>query len=110
MWTSKIISSFNVPNFQNKTIWGAGTHAAGYNCSPGLPNITGKTTIYSGFIEGGMPDGCFYVIGSKATGKMLDGGDPKEWIGFDASRSNSIYGNSSTVQPPALATYFIIKY
>ena len=29
---------------------------------------------------------------------------------FDASKSNSIYGASSTVQPPALTVQFIVKY
>ena len=29
---------------------------------------------------------------------------------FDASKSNSIYGASSTVQPPALTMHYIIKY
>ena len=29
---------------------------------------------------------------------------------FDASKSNSIYGNSTTVQPQALNVKFIIKY
>lgn len=29
---------------------------------------------------------------------------------FDASLSNPIYGNSSTVQPPATKTYMLIKY
>jgi hypothetical protein len=29
--------------------------------------------------------------------------------GFDASRANSIYGNSTTVQPPAVKVMFIIK-
>ena len=31
-------------------------------------------------------------------------------LSFDASRSSPIYGASTTVQPPATKTYFIIKY
>lgn len=31
-------------------------------------------------------------------------------ITFNASKSNAIYGNSNTVQPPALAAKFLIKY
>ena len=33
-----------------------------------------------------------------------------ETLHFDASRSNSIYGNSNTVQPPALTLLPCIKY
>lgn len=29
---------------------------------------------------------------------------------FDASESNSAYGNSTTIQPAALTTMFLIKY
>ena len=29
---------------------------------------------------------------------------------FDASESNSAYGNSTTIQPAALTTKFLIKY
>ena len=29
---------------------------------------------------------------------------------FDASKSNSAYGNSTTIQPAALTTIFLIKY
>ena len=29
---------------------------------------------------------------------------------FDASKSNSAYGNSTTIQPAALTTKFLIKY
>ena len=31
-------------------------------------------------------------------------------INFNASLSNSIYGKSTTVQPPSFTTRFIIKY
>ena len=99
-------STFNIPDLTNKFIEGNGT---GY-IKAGLPNITGKTTIYSGFDNGGKPDGCFYVISSRGTGGMIDGGDPKQWIGFNASRSSSIYGNSNTVQPESCKCNFYIKY
>ena len=40
-------------------------------------------------------------------------GNGYRWViklGFDASRVNSIYGNSNTVQPPALTVKMLIKY
>jgi hypothetical protein len=32
-----------------------------------------------------------------------------ERLYFDASKSNSIYGKSDTVQPPAFVVYYIMK-
>ena len=31
-------------------------------------------------------------------------------FGFNARNSNSIYGNSSTIQPPAISIQYLIKY
>lgn len=31
-------------------------------------------------------------------------------LGFDAERSNSVYGNSTTVQPSSVKTHYLIKY
>jgi hypothetical protein len=74
-------------------------HAVGTTIAAGLPNITGRFT--SGQIN---PDtnasGAFYS--GLGAGDALQGGSYGRGIdGFDAARSNSIYGNSTTVQPPA---------
>lgn len=62
----------------------------------GLPNIIGTFTSDD---TGGNPTGAFYVSGYPSG----DGGEGGGWrIGFDASRSSSIYGNSTTVQPPSI--------
>jgi hypothetical protein len=88
-------------------------HAAGTTADAGLPNITGKI---SGMDVWGYGDvairgasGCFYN-GSSTVGREVSissgshtQADPRAfWI--DASRSSSVYGKSSTVQPPA---YFV---
>ena len=67
--------------------------------SPGLPNITGRI----GGLNIGLTDGAFYNEGSAngATGNVISIPIKK----FDASRSSSIYGNSTTVQPPATQMY-----
>ena len=44
-----------------------------------------------------------YFFGSQGTGVQFG-------ISFDASRSDLIYGNSSTVTPLSLSSIFIIKY
>ena len=83
----------------------------------GTMNITGKWVNYSGFKEGAFPEGAVYSESTVATGSMPGGGDPKQRLAFDASRSwtgstsvpdNSIYGNSNTVQQEAIQyPYFI---
>ena len=106
-------TTFNLPNLQDKFVQGAGTNAVGTEMSAGLPNITGD------FVPGSVPanhgkyaTGAFY--GTSGTGKenansvtptVQDYG-----FAFNASKSNSIYGNSDTVQPPAICMNYIIKY
>jgi len=76
----------------------------------GLPNITGelKTYVDLGRSEGTgairrQNDGKKYVGTNTITsGTQYDGFD------FDASRSNSIYGNSSTVQPQSIKVLYYI--
>ena len=77
----------------------------------GLPNITGNTAIGVGYKAGTntTPSGAFYK--SEALGKSMYGWD--DYMGaalFDASRSNNIYGKSTTVQPATLTTCYYIKY
>lgn len=85
-------------------------HSAGTTIEAGLPNITGSLNKDSGTdaliqaIPGQITQTgainvtkyqrkSFFAIGS--------GNDMLMGFDFDASRSNSIYGNSTTVQPPA---------
>ena len=78
--------------------------------APGLPNITGN-------FGSSMTQGNFLNFGNGAFGSYEDttasqsvptvGGnyDSNNRWNFDASRSSSIYGNSTTVQPPATQMY-----
>ena len=52
-----------------------------------------------------------YLASSEAGVKSL-GGDAYHYrkIGFDASRSNSIYGNSGMVTPKSTSCVLILKY
>lgn len=70
----------------------------------GLPNITGNTDqLLPMDLKTSTSSGAIYtgVSGSKYGG--LPSGSLHAWqlLHFDASQSNSIYGNSTTVQPPA---------
>lgn len=97
-------TTFNLPNLTDKFIQGSDT--AGTVKSAGLPNITGKFRVTN---EGN-------VSGAFSNFYMTNQDDPYEESGvpagvdFDASRCSSIYGNSDTVQPPALTMRYIIKY
>lgn len=91
-------TTFNVPNFvtgTGRTIWGANTF--GY-ISAGLPNITG--TFEGASQNSNYTTGAFYVVGRNT--QVANNGEKDNTYGFDASRSSSIYGNSTTVQPPAV--------
>lgn len=83
------------------------SHGAGSTVSAGLPNITGvlKDLFVSGHFN--QSTGAFKrSSGSRFSEKT----DSSDWLGwadaqFYASDSNSIYGNSSTVQPAAYYVY-----
>jgi len=79
-------------------------HSAGTTIEAGLPNITGSTDLSSdvAFRNEENKNGCFYLDTTKHHSYVPYGyGEQSSFLGFDASRSSSIYGNSTTVQPPA---------
>lgn len=97
-------TTFKLPDFRNRAIWGANT--AGY-LEAGLPNITGG-------IKSWEPWGAFRLNSSDTNlgfqnGGMW-GGTSKGPCSFDASRSNSIYGKSNTVQPPSIKVRVYTRY
>ncbi len=91
---------------QNRVPMGAGDgHEGGETVEAGLPNITGQATgLYGEIGEAGMSGALLYYSGrSKGTNTGWESG---RQLRFDASVSNSIYGASDTVQPPAYYFYF----
>lgn len=83
------------------------SHGAGSTVSAGLPNITGvlKDLFVSGHFN--QSTGVFKRSHCSSFDQQTDRSD---WLGwaeaqFYASDSNSIYGNSSTVQPAAYYVY-----
>lgn len=91
-------TTFNLPDLRDRVAWGA-TSSIGTKISAGLPNILGT---FDGNVNDGTArkTGAFYTANYNPYGADGDGGGGT--VGFDASRSNSIYGRSSTVQPPAM--------
>lgn len=78
-----------------------------YGIHAGIVNNNNVTATHSGCFNatrisiGGVLGGA--NAGSQAT-------TTERGIAFDASKSNPIYGNSTTVQPPALCVNVCIKY
>lgn len=76
----------------------------------GLPNINGGATNLLIFTEAKY-SAPFY--GTK-TGAIYQPPSGNYWydtsLNFNAHLSNEIYGNSPTVQPPALSIIYTIKY
>ena len=111
-------STFNLPNLTDRFIEGNAT--AGTVKSAGLPNINGSV-LFRGADNGGLAmseivpndKGAFNVssantIYNAAYTTTVKGSG--QYLYIDASRSSSVYGNSATVQPPALTMRYIIKY
>jgi phage-related tail fiber protein len=101
------VSTFNLPNLTDRFIQGSGT--AGVYKNAGLPNIRGSINTNQNLLD---PYGAFYWSGELSTNYTHN---EKSFSGnvnilFDASRSNAIYGASTTVQPPALTMRYYIKY
>ena len=108
-------TTFNVPDLVDKFVEGSAT--AGTVKAAGLPNITGSFAI-RGLITNGtarqIVDGASTAFSlSSAISGMVSAGvvgdnDGSRTVNFSATDSNSIYGNSSTVQPPALTMRYAI--
>ena len=75
--------------------------SVGRYVAPGLPNITGSFSTAS---DKNLGTGAFSWTTNKYS--TNGGGQGGQWgINFSAKKSNSIYGNSTTVQPPATQMY-----
>lgn len=106
-------TTFQLPDFRNRTIWGA--NSLGY-IAAGLPNITGAFT-YKFRENKGLrvvgAEGAFSSYGSGLVENYGSGGTATVnniYASLNASRSSSIYGNSTTVQPPAIKVRVKTRY
>ena len=98
-------TTFNLPNTVARFLEGG--IGAGTYYEAGLPNITGNISAFKSSISGAF-------VGSNNTNRY-DGWNDNEdeyavSTSFDASRSSTIYGASTTVQPPAMTVIYCIKY
>lgn len=100
-------STFNLPNTVAKFLEGG--VAAGTYYPAGLPNITGHFSTAMEWSQARF-DGAFRRDNQDGNGPEGSAWSNSQLISFDASRSNSIYGASTTVQPPAMTVIYCIKY
>ena len=111
-------TTFNLPNLTDKFIQGNST--SGTVKGAGLPDIQGTAFIlsansYSARISPltGVFDGSTKtdtpMFNSTQSGGVPSTGTYNQLV-FRASKANSIYGNGTTVQPPAVTMRYIIKY
>lgn len=98
-------TTFNLPDMRGRTAQGANGNL-GSVLAAGLPNITGNVSTHTQLFWAGGAFG-LGTGGNRASGGY---GGAHIRFDFDASRCSSIYGNSSTVQPPAIALNCFIKY
>lgn len=115
-------TTFNLPNLTNKFIMGSGT--AGTSKAAGVPNIKAMfvpipiKNSSSGTVGSTIISNSGALTMSHETDRSLTGfqispvtlSSSLYRYNFAASSYSSIYGNSSTVQPPALTMRFYIKY
>ena len=105
-------STFNLPDMRDRFAEGAGTNAVGTYLEAGLPNITGSSFVVSVNTNRPSSSGCVDISSVGDSWRLVSGSSVTVWGGgkINASRSSSIYGNSTTVQPNSLIFNYIIKY
>lgn len=102
-------SKFKLPDLRDRFVQGANGNL-GTSKDAGLPNITGSFTSYD-YVYGNAKDSFTRAISNKDSGSNIVNPTDAPYVmyNFDASKSNSIYSNSDTVQPPSVCLTFIIK-
>lgn len=117
------VATFNLPDFRGRVLTGAGSlnsinYELGQQKSAGLPNITGSKKLGWSDSSGGgtimQSDsnmGAFGIASSTTAhfAKGTGSGTYNNILTFNASNSNPIYGNSTTVQPNTTVANYIIK-
>lgn len=100
-------TTFNLPNLTDRFLQGSTTSGTVKNA--GLPDITGSVLRV---LRGSYGAAGALSDGSPGTESVPTGAPNvnSTTINLNASLSSSIYGSSSTVQPPALTCLICIKY
>lgn len=94
-----------VPDLRNRLL--QGSTSPGSYLAAGLPNIRASWHNGTTLTQGHTADGAVYLVTDNS--QEAQGARNGQRAYFDASRYNSIYGNSSTVQPPAYTARYLIR-
>lgn len=113
-------TTFNLPDMRDRFAEGAGTYTVGTAVEAGLPNITGSITSLVNIDDHAYDSWSSYNTGAFAENIKEDrtgpdigseiSSDTAFTLKFNASKYNSIYNKSNTVQPNSLIFNYIIKY
>lgn len=107
---------FRIPDYNITKEFLQPTQNAGTSIKAGLPNITGSafsaglgreatTSTFTGAFATSTEGNATVQGGADNTAGKFNG-----TLRIDASKSNAIYGNSTTVQPPAKGVHVCIRY
>ena len=102
-----VLGKSTVPDYRNKFLEGHTT--AGTSISAGVPNVIGTFPNGSKDNNPAHASGAFYLHDSITSNCGKSDHIYPRSVACDFSIVNSIYGNSSTVQPPAMTVKFLIK-
>lgn len=98
-WDGTGTTTFRVPSLNDIFIETGTALQIGDFLSAGVPNITGS--FGTEMNAAGAPTGAFFAEESNIESRNGNSNYGYK-IGFDASRSSSVYGNSATVQPKSV--------
>lgn len=100
---------FRIPDYNITGRFLQPNNNAGKTIDAGLPNITGAITTSGANLSG--QSGAFTCDTNNAKNRddVLDH-TGNRILRIDASRCSSVYGNSSTVQPPSQTVHICIRY
>ena len=107
---------FRIPDYNITEEFLQPTKKAGISISAGLPNITGSafsaglgrestTSTFAGAFSTSTEGNATVQGGNDNTAGKFNG-----TLRIDASKSNAIYGKSTTVQPPSKGVHVCIRY
>ena len=108
---AKVLGSNTIPDCRNRFL--QSDSIPGKYIEAGLPNITGSTDLYGHSTSTGHTG--FVTVKKTGSNHNPLGSTDSEYyiffhhIAFDASLCSKIYGNSTTVQPPAITVRYFIR-
>ena len=101
-------TTFNLPNIHRRFIEGTTSASeVADTVSAGLPDISGSIDGWMNLATG---DGCFSIGNQSPDNPVVSSRTGYHKASFLASRSSSVFGYSSSVQPAALRLFAVIKY